>query len=450
MRIFTFASVLTTMTVATLCTAPLSARTAKPPEAQPPKRPEPPPPNPKDPVDYIAWYNETFGKNIPDDQNAATLHNQAHEKLKPLEGEWGQWHRQPWKDDPRITQWLELNQEAMKLFKEGARRKACFFELKSWEDAPERFKGAVFGAPLRHISHHREIARGIAAEGHRAIATEDYALAGRDAIILVRAGHQLMQGTGLIDYLLGASLADLGHDLILDLLAADTAPIELIKSFQSQLKEIDPPLPSLHTAFMLERIGLQDFLQRIFIPTDDDGIYTLHNLKGTGLEHMLDIGVLGRMKIVSVGYEKHRSLADAHYDKLDRWLDQPLPSALKPKSIENANEIESSELLLVAFVPSLARTRGLTERVEITRQATHLILELHRIRHEKGVFPKSLEGIKPATLDPYSGKPLRYQRTEDGFLLYSIGADFDDDGGQRDIHWAEDKSGDYVFWPRPE
>ena len=51
-----------------------------------------------------------------------------------------------------------------------------------------------------------------------------------------------------------------------------------------------------------------------------------------------------------------------------------------------------------------------------------------------------------------SDKPLVYKKTDDGFILYSIGEDFKDDGGQiaRDDEgkikrYADE--GDWVFWP---
>jgi hypothetical protein len=55
--------------------------------------------------------------------------------------------------------------------------------------------------------------------------------------------------------------------------------------------------------------------------------------------------------------------------------------------------------------------------------------------------------LKKLPMDPFSDKPLVYKRTADGFMLYSLGADFDDDGGLHS-RWGQDKTGgDHVFWP---
>ena len=58
-------------------------------------------------------------------------------------------------------------------------------------------------------------------------------------------------------------------------------------------------------------------------------------------------------------------------------------------------------------------------------------------------------------MDPYSDGTLVYKKTDDGFLLYSLGENLCDDGGQvfRDDEgkikkWASE--GDWVFWPVPK
>lgn len=58
--------------------------------------------------------------------------------------------------------------------------------------------------------------------------------------------------------------------------------------------------------------------------------------------------------------------------------------------------------------------------------------ERYRIKHK--AWPKSLESIPRDLLpelpdDPYDGKPLRYVRTADGVVVYSVGPDLADNGG---------------------
>ncbi len=47
--------------------------------------------------------------------------------------------------------------------------------------------------------------------------------------------------------------------------------------------------------------------------------------------------------------------------------------------------------------------------------------------------------------DPLNGKPYTYERTGDGFRLYSLGANGTDDGG---LNMSEEKKDDILLWPR--
>ena len=60
--------------------------------------------------------------------------------------------------------------------------------------------------------------------------------------------------------------------------------------------------------------------------------------------------------------------------------------------------------------------------------------------------------LKKLPMDPYSDSPLVYKKTDDDFILYSVGYDFEDDGGEvyrdnkgRVRPWGDE--GDAVFWP---
>jgi len=93
-------------------------------------------------------------------------------------------------------------------------------------------------------------------------------------------------------------------------------------------------------------------------------------------------------------------------------------------------------------------------------QIEALISTIAVIRYKKahGDYPENLDQLLEADLlsklpmDPYSDKPLIYKKTDDNFLLYSIGENFKDEGGEvfrddngRARKWPDE--GDAVFWP---
>jgi hypothetical protein len=76
-----------------------------------------------------------------------------------------------------------------------------------------------------------------------------------------------------------------------------------------------------------------------------------------------------------------------------------------------------------------------TLRNETARRltVTAIALKRHQLRH--GRYPETLAGLAPGFLaavpvDPWSGRPLCYRLTpQGGFILYSVGVDGVDDGG---------------------
>lgn len=118
--------------------------------------------------------------------------------------------------------------------------------------------------------------------------------------------------------------------------------------------------------------------------------------------------------------------------------------------------------LLWAMLPSLTRAGALAYRVKASHEATVTVLALKRWRLEKGEYPPSLNELlsngylKKLPADPYSAGPLKYHKRGDGFVLYSVGGDFTDDGGIRGTptykgwfprrNW-EQEGADVLFWP---
>ena len=69
--------------------------------------------------------------------------------------------------------------------------------------------------------------------------------------------------------------------------------------------------------------------------------------------------------------------------------------------------------------------------LEVTKTA----LAVERYRLARGKLPEALGQLVPDYLpavpeDPFDGTPLRYRRTERGFVVYSVGEDGNDDGGK--------------------
>jgi hypothetical protein len=116
--------------------------------------------------------------------------------------------------------------------------------------------------------------------------------------------------------------------------------------------------------------------------------------------------------------------------------------------------------ILSQGVLSLTRFLNKVMVVEANRQlvVTATALQRYKLRH--GNYPPNLTGLVPEFLpsvprDPVDGKPLRYKPNANGtFLLYSVGEDSEDNGGDpnpakagsKSLYWQHCR--DWV-WPQP-
>jgi hypothetical protein len=67
---------------------------------------------------------------------------------------------------------------------------------------------------------------------------------------------------------------------------------------------------------------------------------------------------------------------------------------------------------------------------------TALAIEQFRLKHDQP--PDTLDELTPqyltnVLLDPFDGQALRYTKSTEGYLLYSIGPDRVDDGGRKPL-----------------
>jgi len=83
-------------------------------------------------------------------------------------------------------------------------------------------------------------------------------------------------------------------------------------------------------------------------------------------------------------------------------------------------------------------------------EALRVNVALRLYRAEHGEYPAALAAVVPDYLeelppDPFSGEPFRYRREGEGWLLWSVGEDGDDDGAlEAERRWGQE-DGDIVY-----
>jgi len=107
------------------------------------------------------------------------------------------------------------------------------------------------------------------------------------------------------------------------------------------------------------------------------------------------------------------------------------------------------------LMPAVVRVIGISYRGKVETDSLITTLALLRYKADEGQLPENLDELvasgylKKLPMDPYSDGSLVYRKIDEDFVLYSLGADFDDDGGVPS-EWGEGEEGGgiLVYWPR--
>jgi hypothetical protein len=173
---------------------------------------------------------------------------------------------------------------------------------------------------------------------------------------------------------------------------------------------------------------------------------TRYSFAGVSLERLLQVAVLvPAYKLTSMNQDELFYL-----QTMQGWIDggrllQAHRPWLEAKTqfdavSSNINRVLSSPVRMRHWVsamaiPNLTRATQVAARAETERQMTVAAIALERCRLRRGQWPAALPELVPdfvsrVPFDPMSGQPLQYRlRTEGGYLLYSVGDDGRDDGG---------------------
>ncbi len=174
------------------------------------------------------------------------------------------------------------------------------------------------------------------------------------------------------------------------------------------------------------------------------------------------------MAVASPGRAEVTEVGEGVYDTATELIAVPMwefessPVRTKLGELSTARIGPMSEML-----PGLESAILTAKRGEFLAEGARCVVAVHRYHAEHGAWPASLDALvgeflDAVPLDMYTGEPLQYERTEEGFKLWSVGYDRDNDGGrpaettrnwdvlgttQSMVQADPDLDGDLVFWP---
>jgi hypothetical protein len=293
-----------------------------------------------------------------------------------------------------------------------------------------------------------------------------------------RFGQHLKGDKVLTEQLVGIGIEALSVQTIRDFLSEYEIESKVLADLQDSFEQIiagENFVPS----FKAEKLCVYDEIQRCFTEDPFGGhldlsrIRWLNSLTGDYQNDVMDVKTifspqqwsraLRALKVLFAHPDKQktRETADCFYDFWTK-LYLKMPCQIKVERIDVEKEaleiIEGNVFLQILTRYDWSRVNQIVRRNKTDVHATVAILAILRYSKDKGSFPEDLEQLisagylKQPPDDVFSVKLLVYRKTDDDFILYSIGPNFTDEGGEynrdskgRIKNWQD--NADAIFWP---
>jgi hypothetical protein len=266
-----------------------------------------------------------------------------------------------------------------------------------------------------------------------------------------RLGGLAAAGPGLIDRLVGIAVDSLANQAELAMAGGGKLTAAQARTLLARVQE-QPPLPGFADMMNTgERLFYLDYAMT-FIRTDtpatnpdrrvslewDVVLREANRLVDRAVEACGNATFPERTQaMTAIIDELQKTARDAGMGKytaddfaklIDGYADKPVEERERISKLVVA--LEGRETLA-----GILQSANFCDAARMRRQLSIVALALAACKAEKGEFPKALAELAPTYLkavpeDLFVGKPLHYKRTDEGYLLYSVGPDMVDDGGE--------------------
>jgi len=440
-------------------------------------------------VDYVAMLNrmsrpEVSNKDnaLPHLEKAASLYVDPNQDLREqipafsniLSPEYRDFAGLPEADRNAITEYVRVNEQAWGEFVAASSKPCCYREYGFDPNCSDRDKW-MWSIIVPHLREFKGLAHVGVWRCRIAIARGSIDEALNNCLAIARNAEHLQRLSMIVEQLVGLALCSLANEEIPGTLESTSLTAKQLKDLQGQLAQVYAGgYPVMNLEF--DKMVFHDLVQHLFtdgglggghlIPASwadisDDRV----NLAGDD-ERMFLMPLLVAASMVHARRDETLEVGDRIYDEQIKLAKMTPYQQKHREDVSSADDIltslSSRKFSVLHFiVPAFDRLSEIEFRGKVSHQATLTILALARWRAEKGEYPASLGQLTAAGLlkdlpmDPFSDKPLIYRRTGDNFILYSVGPNFRDDGGEPGKghngcleKWLD--NGDTVFWPVPK
>jgi hypothetical protein len=364
--------------------------------------------------------------------------------------------KRPWtaKEHPQVAAWLEKNEKPLALVVEASKRPQYFSPV-----IPQRTNNkpdGLLSALLPGVQKCRALASALVARAMLRVGQRRPAAAWEDLLACHRLARLVARGSTLIELLVGVALDAIASRAELAFLDGSKPSAKVVMACLRDLRDL-PPMPRvadkldlgerfmyLDSVMLVQRVGIGSIealaggkparidpeAQRAL-----DGINWDPALRAGN--HLYDRMVASML--VKDRAERQRKM-NALAEELTRRRKEAgtidkLVKLLAAKDTPTGLGQVIGEILVGLMTPAFRKVQLAGDRTEQTQTNLHLAFALAAYQRDHGRYPRELGELAPKYVksvapDLFSGKPLIFKPSGNGYLLYSVGVNGQDDGGR--------------------
>lgn len=324
--------------------------------------------------------------------------------------------------DAEVKAWLEENKKTFALIEEADRTAKCEF--------PTTRSQPMVGITQARATDVGHLASVLEWRAAYRFGRGDHAGAVDDGTMVLHLGGRVTRHTGSMGWFTGAFTQWRGAQLLGLMAGSGKLDDRMLADISKRLAMFRPRMDDF-----ADSIGRDAAYLKLFAEYLHKGIEPL-------LEHM------GLAKRIWQRFEwrLEESRNDMLYEFYESRARMPLHEAVKPENSFTTRAAKNPQRygpVDKEVVKGFDGLLVLAVQWQVVFDFTGLRIGLERHRLANKGYPKTLHELVPAYLekvpvDPFSGKPYRYTRTDGGFRLWSFGKDRKDDGGRADTAFEPD------------
>lgn len=365
----------------------------------------------------------------------------------------------PWRaaEFPQWAEVLKLQKPALDLMVSASKLTGYYHPIAT-DEVDSGSSAALIGALMPVAQRTRQVARALRFRAMNSIAEDRVEAAIEDIKSIRRIALLQSRSMTLVEKLVSIACFGIALQAEEQLLASGKLSVEQLEDYYSFLSSHRCPVETARHVEECERAIMLDQIQSLQL-YGKDALFSMGRGKIEG-----PAAAAIQMLLNSADLTQSMRSANRMYDRFVKSCKQPTLKGMRDSAHAFQNELEDLERNVESSIWKLFRgpkTRGdiigqvvclmmlphvtgvldAEIRTVLHEEVTLAAIAITRYRKDHDEFPENLGALVPryvnaVPVDPLNESPLKYDRTDDGYLVYSIGLDGIDNNGRREDETA--------------